>query len=70
MIAIVRAGSQGVALQSSQLAGVLEERFDNTSVRLVIFPGGQLVQHQPNNLLFDDMWMVQLSLRATRLGPR
>ena len=43
VIAIARVGSQGVVLQSGQLAHVLVERFDNTAVRLIGFPGGQLV---------------------------
>ena len=41
--AIVRVGSQEVVLQSGQLARVLVERSDNTIVRLIGFPTGQLV---------------------------
>ena len=44
VIAIVRVGSQEVILRSGQLARVLVERFDNTAMRLITFPGGQLVQ--------------------------
>ena len=49
MIAIVRVGFQEVDLQSGQLARVLVERFDNTVVRLISFPGGQLVQPRSSN---------------------
>ena len=62
MIAIARVGSQGVVLRSGQLARVLVERSDNTAVRLISFPGGQLVQPRSDNLLFSDMWKALLSL--------
>ena len=70
MIAIARVGSQGVVLRSGQLARVLVERFDNTAVRLIGFPGGQLVQPRSNNILFGDMWKALLSLHAAKLGPK
>ena len=56
MISIARVGSQGVVLRRGQLARVLVERSNNTAMRLIGFPGGQLVQPQSNNLLFGDMW--------------
>ena len=40
VISIVRVGFQEVGLQSGHLARVLAERFDNTVVRLIGFPGG------------------------------
>ena len=49
VIAIVRVGFQEVGLQSGQLARVLIERFDNTVVWLIGFPGGQLVQPRSGN---------------------
>ena len=49
MIAIVRVGFQEVVLQSGQPACVLVERFDNIVVRLIGFPGGQLVQPRSSN---------------------
>ena len=49
MIAIVRIGFQEVVLQSGQIARVLVERFDNTVVRLIGFPRGQLVQPRSGN---------------------
>ena len=49
MIAIVRVGFQEVVLQSGRLARVLVERFDNTVVRLIGSPGGQLVQPRSGN---------------------
>ena len=70
MIAIARVGSQGVVLRSGQLARVLVERSDNTVVRLIGFPGGQLVQPRLDNLLFGDMWKALLSLHAAKLGPK
>ena len=70
VIAIARVGSQGVVLRSGQLAHVLLERFDNTVVWLIGFPGGQLVQPRSDNLLFGGMWKALLSLHATMLGPK
>ena len=55
MIAIVRVDFQEVVLQSGQLARVLVERFDNTVVRLIGFPGGQLVHPRLGNGSFGDM---------------
>ena len=49
---------------------VLVERSDNTAVRLIGFPGGQLVQPRSDNLLFGDMWKALLSLHAAKLGPK
>ena len=49
MIAIMRVGSQEVALWSGQLARVPVERFDNTVVRLIGFPKGRLVQPRSGN---------------------
>ena len=68
VIGIMRVGSQGVVLQSSQLARVLVERSDNTAVRLISFPRGQPVQPRSDNLLFGDMWKELLSLHAAKLG--
>ena len=68
MIAISRVGFQGVVFQSGQLARVLVERSDNTVVRLIGFPGGQLVQPRSGNLLFGDMWMARLSFYEAKLG--
>ena len=70
MIAIARVGFQGVVFQSGQLARVLVERSDNTAVRLIGFPGGQLVQPRSGNLLFGDMWMARISLYEAKLGPK
>ena len=70
MIAIARVGSQEVVLRSGQLARVLVERSDNTAVRLIGFPRGQLVQPRSDNLLFSDMWKALLSLHAVKLGPK
>ena len=70
MITIARVGSQGVVLQSGLLGSVLVERSDNTAMRLIGFPGGQLVQPRSDNLLFGDMWKAQLSLHAAKLGPK
>ena len=70
MIAIVRVSSQGVVLRSDHLACVLVERSDNTVVRLIGFPRGQLVQPRSGNLLFGDMWKALLSLHAAKLGPK
>ena len=69
MIAIVRADPQGVVLRSSQPARIPEVKFHNTAAQLIGFPGGQLVKPQLINLLSDDMWMVRLSLHATRFCP-
>ena len=69
MIVIARVGSQGVVLRRGQLVRVLVERFDNIVVRLIIFPGGQLVQPRSDNLLFDDMWKALLSLHTAKLSP-
>ena len=70
VIAIVRVGSQRVVLRSGQLARVLVERSDNTTMRLIGFPGDQLVQPRSNNLLFGDMWRALLSLHAAKLGQK
>ena len=70
MIAIARVGSQGVVLQCGLLGRVLVERSDNTIVRLIGFPGVQLVQTRSNNLLFGDIWKAHLSLHAAKLGPK
>ena len=70
MIAITMVGSQGVVLRDSWLACVPVERFDNTAVRLIGFPGGQLVRPQSDNLLFGDMWKALLSLHSVKLGPK
>ena len=70
MIAIARAGSQGVVLQSGLLGRILVERSDNTAVRLIGFLGGQLVQTRSDNLLFGDMWKAQLSLHVAKLSPK
>ena len=70
MIAIARVGSQGVVLRSGQLARVLAERSDNTVVRLIGFPGDQLVLRRSDNLWFGDMWKELLSLHAAKLGPK
>ena len=68
MIAIAKVGSQGVVPQRGLLGRVFVERFDNTDVRLIGFPGGQLVQTRSNNLLFGDIWKAKLSLHAAQLG--
>ena len=70
MIDIARVGSQGVVLRSGQLARVLVERSNNTAMRLIVFPRGQLVQPWSDNLLFSDMWKALLSLHAAKLGPK
>ena len=49
VIAIVRVGFPEVDLQSGQLVRVLVERFDNTAVRLIGYPGGQPVRPQLGN---------------------
>ena len=43
MIAIAKVGSQKMVPQRGLLGRVLVERSDNTDVRLIGFPGGQLV---------------------------
>ena len=55
MIAIMRAGSQGVILRSGHLARVLTERSDNIAVRPIGYLGGQLVHPRSDNLSFGDM---------------
>ena len=59
-----------MVLQSGLLGRVLVERSDNIAVRLIGFPGGQLVQTRSDNLLFGDMWKAQISLHAAKLGPK
>ena len=70
VIAIAKVGSQGVVPQRGLLGRVLVERSDNTAVRLIGFPRGQLVQTRLDNLLFGDMWKAQLSLHAAKLSPK
>ena len=43
---------------------------NNNVVRLIGFPGGQLVQPRSDNLLFGDMWKALLSLHAAKLDPK
>ena len=70
VIAIVMVGSQGVVLRDNWLARVPVERFDDTAMRLIGFPGDQLVRPRSDNLLFGDMWRALLSLHAAKLGPK
>ena len=70
VIAIARVGSQGVVLRNGQLARVLAERSDNTTVRPIGYPEGQLVPPRSDNLSFGDMWKARLSLHAAKFGPK
>ena len=49
VIAIVRVGFQEVVLQSGQFSRVLVDSFDNIVVRLIGFPGGQVVRPRSSN---------------------
>ena len=70
VIAIAGAGPQGVAHWSSRFARAPVVRVDSIVVRLIGFPGDQLVQTRAGSSLFGGMWMVLLSWLAARLSPR
>ena len=70
VIAIGRVDPQGVVRQSTRFARAPAIRVDSTSEQLIGFPRDQLVQTQSGSLLFGGMWMVLLSWRVVRLGPR
>ena len=70
VIAIAGVGPQGVVHRSSRFMRAPAMRADSTAMRLISFPGDQLVQTRSGSLLFGGMWMVLLSWRAARLDPR
>ena len=70
VIAIVRAGPQGVAPRKGRFTRAPVVRVDSTIARLIGFPGDQPVQIRSSSLSFCGMWMVLLSWHATRLGLR
>ena len=70
VIALVRAGPQGVVRRSSRFARVPAVRVDSTIARLIGFPRDQLIQTRSGSLLFGGIWIVLLSWHAARLGPR
>ena len=70
VIAITGVDPQGVVCRSTRFARAPAVRVDSTAARLIGFPRDQLIQTQSSSLLFGGMWMVLLSWRVARLGPR
>ena len=70
VIAIARAGPQGLLPRRCRLERASLVRVDSTAVRLTGFPRDQLAPTRSGSLSFGGMWKAPLSWHVARLDPR
>ena len=70
VIVIAMISPHGVVPRRYRFVRAPVVRADNTTARLIDFPGDQLAQIRSGSLSFGGMWMVSLSWHVARLGPR